>query len=136
VSDATLQKTATAIQKSVARFGKSKFKTETDKGDKYVSETLGNLTFSTDLGSTKETDLVIEAIVEDIKVKHELFKTLDKVAPAHTIFTSNTSSLLIGDISAVTNIPCPRLGVEWIGWISWLPRAPLGPIFMTGLYFV
>jgi len=33
-----------------------------------------------------------------------------------------------------TTIPCPRLGVEWIGWISWLPRAPLGPIFMTNLY--
>jgi len=30
-------------------------------------------------------------------------------------------------------ILCPRLGVEWIGRISWLPRAPLGPIFMTGL---
>jgi len=30
-------------------------------------------------------------------------------------------------------ILCPRLGAEWIGRISWLPRAPLGPIFMTGL---
>jgi len=33
-----------------------------------------------------------------------------------------------------TNILCPRLGAEWIGRIPWLPRAPLGPIFMTGLY--
>jgi len=33
-------------------------------------------------------------------------------------------------------ILCPRLGAEWIGRISWLPRAPLGPIFMTGLYSV
>jgi len=41
------------------------------------------------------------------------------------------------DMSRVaSSIPCPRLGVEWIGWISWLPRAPLGPIFMTGLYSV
>jgi len=31
------------------------------------------------------------------------------------------------------DILCPRLGAEWIGRISWLPRAPLGPIFMTGL---
>jgi len=31
-------------------------------------------------------------------------------------------------------ILCPRLEAEWIGRISWLPRAPLGPIFMTGLY--
>jgi len=34
------------------------------------------------------------------------------------------------------DILCPRLGAEWIGRISWLPRAPLGPIFMTGLYSV
>jgi len=33
-------------------------------------------------------------------------------------------------------ILCPRLGAEWIGRISWLPRAPLRPIFMTGLYSV
>jgi len=33
------------------------------------------------------------------------------------------------------NILCPRLGAEWIGRISWLPRAPLGPIFMTGLLY-
>jgi len=31
------------------------------------------------------------------------------------------------------DILCPRLGAEWIGRISWLPRAPLEPIFMTGL---
>jgi len=38
--------------------------------------------------------------------------------------------------SAIPSILCPRLGAEWIGWMSWLPRAPLGPIFMTGLYSV
>jgi len=32
-------------------------------------------------------------------------------------------------------ILCPRLGAEWIGRISWLPRAPLGPIFMTSLWY-
>jgi len=36
----------------------------------------------------------------------------------------------------VDSILCPRLGAEWIGRISWLPRAPVGPIFMTGLYSV
>jgi len=35
--------------------------------------------------------------------------------------------------SGTPSIPCPRLGVEWIGRISWLPRAHLGPIFMTSL---
>jgi len=36
-------------------------------------------------------------------------------------------------MNSFSGILCPRLGAVWIGRISWLPRAPLGPIFMTGL---
>ena len=45
------------------------------------------------------TDLVIEAIPEKLEFKHALFSTIDKVAPKHTIFASNTSSLKIGVFS-------------------------------------
>jgi 3-hydroxybutyryl-CoA dehydrogenase len=46
-----------------------------------------------------ECDLVIEAVFEDLKVKHDLFSRLDKVCPAHTIFASNTSTISITEIA-------------------------------------
>ena len=49
--------------------------------------------------AAKNTDLVIEAVVENIGVKHKLFTELDKIAPSHAIFTSNTSSLSIQEIA-------------------------------------
>lgn len=61
------------------------------------------------LGSTnpaeavKDSDLVVEAIVENIDIKHKLFKSLDSAAPPKTLFASNTSSLSIGEIASVVN---------------------------------
>lgn len=57
-------------------------------------------------GSTdavSKADLVIEAVPENIKLKQDLFAALDKAAPPSTIFTSNTSSLYIKDISATSS---------------------------------
>ena len=48
------------------------------------------------------SDLVVEAIVENLNVKKELFSKIDAAAPANTILASNTSSLSIGDIAAAT----------------------------------
>lgn len=47
-----------------------------------------------------QCDLVIEAVFEDLKVKHQLFAALNKVCPAETIFASNTSTLSITEIAA------------------------------------
>jgi len=47
----------------------------------------------------KECDLVIEAVFEDLAVKHELFSRLDKICPPHTIFASNTSTISITEIA-------------------------------------
>ncbi len=46
-----------------------------------------------------ECDLVIEAVFEDLKVKHDLFSRLDKICPSHTIFASNTSTISITEIA-------------------------------------
>src|SRR5262245_38273812 len=54
---------------------------------------LARMTFTTALDPLADRDLIIEAIVEDLAAKRELFLALDKLCPEATIFASNTSSL-------------------------------------------
>jgi 3-hydroxybutyryl-CoA dehydrogenase len=63
-------------------------------------ETLGLLVSCTRLDEFAAADVVIEAVFEDLQVKHEVLARLDKVCPAHTIFASNTSTLSITEIAA------------------------------------
>jgi 3-hydroxybutyryl-CoA dehydrogenase len=63
---------------------------------------LGSMTFTTAVEKLADRDLVIEAIIEDLKAKRELFGTLNGLCPEHTIFTSNTSSLPITDMAIGT----------------------------------
>lgn len=68
---------------------------------------------STSLDDAKDVDLVIEAAVENMAIKAEIFKTLDKVTPAHAILASNTSSLPITEIGAVTSRPAQVIGMHF-----------------------
>ena len=56
---------------------------------------------------------MIEAIVENMDAKQELFGALDKICPAHTIFSSNTSSLPVGDMAAATERPQNFVGLHF-----------------------
>jgi len=63
---------------------------------------LGRLAFTLDVADLAECDIVIEAIVEDLEVKNELFGALDGLCGENTIFASNTSSLTVTDMAAAT----------------------------------
>ena len=65
-----------------------------------AADTLSNLHGSTDIGLMADCDIVIEAVFEDLQVKHGLFSRLNEVCPPHTIFASNTSTLSITEIAA------------------------------------
>jgi len=98
-----LAKTQASIQKSIGRVSKKKYKDDAAAGEKFVEDTLSRLSTDTNAASVvTKTDLVIEAIVENLGVKQTLFKELDAAAPQHTIFASNTSSLPIRDIASAT----------------------------------
>jgi 3-hydroxybutyryl-CoA dehydrogenase len=60
-----------------------------------------------------DCDLVIEAVVEDIRLKKEIFESLDKVCGAHAIFASNTSSLSIIDLARATKREEKFLGLHF-----------------------
>jgi enoyl-CoA hydratase/3-hydroxyacyl-CoA dehydrogenase len=60
-----------------------------------------------------ETDVVIEAIVEDMDIKRDVYEQLDDVAPEEAIFASNTSSLSITDLAEVTDRPGQVCGMHF-----------------------
>ncbi|XP_061441420.1 hydroxyacyl-coenzyme A dehydrogenase, mitochondrial isoform X2 [Rhineura floridana] len=102
-SNEILNKSKQGIEDSLKRLAKKKFADKPEAGAEFIEKTLKNLTVSTDpVSVVHSTDLVVEAIVENLAAKNELFKTLDKFAPEHTIFASNTSSLPITDIANAT----------------------------------
>ncbi|MDI6761971.1 MAG: 3-hydroxyacyl-CoA dehydrogenase NAD-binding domain-containing protein [Thermodesulfobacteriota bacterium] len=68
-----------------------------------------------DMGEAlSDADLVIEAVYEDIKVKKEVFKKMDEVSPSRTIFASNTSTLWIAELGAVTDRPEKCIGTHFL----------------------
>jgi 3-hydroxybutyryl-CoA dehydrogenase len=77
------------------------------------TEIRGRLRGVTSLDELKDCDLVIEAIIEQLPAKRELFSTLDSLCPPHTIFASNTSSLTITEIAAATNRPQRFVGLHF-----------------------
>lgn len=104
MSEDILKKSQSSIEKSLGRIVKKKYADDAAAGQKFLAETMARFSTSTDAPKVAEsTDLVIEAIVENIAIKQKLFKTLDEAAPKHTIFVSNTSSLPIGEIGKATN---------------------------------
>lgn len=64
---------------------------------------LGRVTCTTNLEEMKEADIVIEAIIEDLEAKKELFTQLDRIVPENTILATNTSSMSITVIAEATN---------------------------------
>jgi 3-hydroxybutyryl-CoA dehydrogenase len=57
--------------------------------------TLARITTTDDLGLARDADLVVEAVYEELSVKHKVWRALDEIAPADAIFASNTSSIAI-----------------------------------------
>lgn len=74
---------------------------------------LGRLTFTTSLQDLAAADIVIEAVVEDLAVKAQLFAELDTICGAEAIFASNTSSLTIAEIAAATSRPDRFVGMHF-----------------------
>lgn len=76
--------------------------------------TLNRLTWTLDLNSVKEADLIIEAAVEKMDIKKKIFANLDEIAPEHAILATNTSSLPITEIAAVTKRPEKVIGMHFM----------------------
>lgn len=74
---------------------------------------MANITATTSLDPAKNSDLVLEAIIEDLAPKKKLMQELETICPATTIFASNTSALSITELAAVTNRPAKFIGMHF-----------------------
>jgi 3-hydroxybutyryl-CoA dehydrogenase len=108
VSQELVDKGLKGIEKNLARLVEKGALTEPAK-----TEIRGRLRGVTSLDELKDCDLVIEAIIEQLPAKRELFSTLDSLCPPHAIFASNTSSLTITEIAAATKRPQRFVGLHF-----------------------
>jgi 3-hydroxybutyryl-CoA dehydrogenase len=108
VSGELVEKGLQGIEKNLARL--------VEKGtlsDALRNEVRARLKGTTSLDEFKDCDVIVEAIIEQLPAKRDLFGVLDKVCPEHTIFASNTSSLPIIEIAASTKRPQRFVGLHF-----------------------
>ncbi|HEV3419681.1 MAG TPA: 3-hydroxyacyl-CoA dehydrogenase family protein [Candidatus Acidoferrum sp.] len=103
-----VEKGLKSIEKNLARLVEKGTLTEAAK-----AELRGRLKGTTSLEDLKDCDLIVEAIIEQLPVKRELFGALDKLCSPQTIFASNTSSLTITEIAAATKRPQRFVGLHF-----------------------
>ena len=97
------------ITKNLSRDVEKGRKTEEEK-----QAILSRITMSLELQDAADVDIVIEAAVENMEIKQSIFKQLDEIAPKHAILATNTSSLPITEIGAVTKRPQQVIGMHFM----------------------
>ncbi|MGH9863265.1 MAG: 3-hydroxyacyl-CoA dehydrogenase family protein [Candidatus Acidiferrales bacterium] len=109
VSDELLDNGFQGIERSLQKFVDKNQLSEVEK-----KATLSRLRRTTSVADLKDSDLVIEAITENPKLKKELFAELDRLCPKHTILASNTSSISITEMAAATKRPGRFIGLHFM----------------------
>jgi len=103
-----LDKGLKSIDKNLNRLAEKGAITEALK-----SEIRGRLKGTTKIEDLRDCDVIVEAIIEQLPAKRELFSALDAICPASTIFASNTSSLTITEIATATKRPQRFVGLHF-----------------------
>lgn len=96
------------------------------------SEAIQNrISYSTSTTDFKECGIVIEAIVENIKVKHAVFQELESIVSEECILASNTSSLSIASIGSVLKTPSRIIGIHFFNPAPLMPLVEIIPAVQT-----
>lgn len=110
VSQEALDKAIVTISKNLDRMVTKGLLDETQK-----AETLANLTTFNDLKpAVTEAEMVVEAATENVELKLKIFRQMDELAPSKAILATNTSSISITKIAAVTNRPTQVIGMHFM----------------------
>jgi len=109
INEGAIEKGLKAVRKTFEYPIKEKKMTQADL-DAMVRD---HLTTTCTLEDVKEVDLVIEAVLEDMKVKQDIWKGLDAACPRHTVFGTNTSALPITEMAEVLKDPGRMIGLHF-----------------------
>ena len=122
--DSLLEFNVTRPDKEIERIEKTNQIQLTDEQKNKIKETLkpkfnedmkkeamDKIQMTTDYKEFNDVDLVIEAVLETVDLKRQVFAELDKNTPSHAILATNTSSLSVTEIASATNRPEPELCV-------------------------
>ncbi len=108
VSDALVEKGLKGIEKNLDRLVEKGALPAADR-----DAVRGRLRGTTSLEDFRDADIVIEAIIEQLPAKRELYTALDAICPKHTVFASNTSSLSITEMAMFTKRPDRFVGLHF-----------------------
>lgn len=107
-SDEALKRAEGAVGRSAAKAVERGKMTEADR-----DSLLGRVTWETDFGALSECDLIIESVAEDLELKTEIFREIDRVAKDSAILGTGTSSLSVIELASVTQRPQNVLGIHF-----------------------
>jgi 3-hydroxybutyryl-CoA dehydrogenase len=115
INDDLVRKGFESINQRLDRFFVSKGKLTPEEKKNIVNRIKG---FTSLEEASRGTDLVIEAAVEKMTLKKDIFKKLDESAPAHTILASNTSYLNISEMASATKRPEKVVGIHFFNPVA------------------
>jgi 3-hydroxybutyryl-CoA dehydrogenase len=115
INDDLVRKGIQSIDQRLERFFVSKGKLTVEEKKNIVNRIKGTTSLEE---ASKATDLVIEAAVEKMALKKEIFKKLDESAPAHAILASNTSYLNISEMASATKRPAQVVGIHFFNPVA------------------
>jgi len=116
INDELLQQGLGRIQKSLGK-AVARSKITQDEADQALAQIQGTV----DLADFGDCDLVVEAAIENMDIKKEVFARLDGILPPHAILASNTSSLCITEMASVTQRGDKVLGIHFFNPVPVMP---------------
>jgi len=127
VSEELCAKSRLSIERTLAKGIERGKVTEGDR-----DRTLANLRFATALDALADSDLFIEAVIEDLTVKNKLWSDLNAIARADAIFASNTSSLTIIAMATASGRPDRMLGLHFFNPVPLMKLVEVVRTITTG----
>ena len=120
ISDAALDRARAEMERSLSKFA--------DKGKISVDDrdaTLSRIATTKELEAAADADIVVEAVFEQLEIKHEVFTALDRICPDRAVLATNTSAIPITKIAAATERPDRVVGTHFF---SPVPMMGLGEL--------
>jgi 3-hydroxybutyryl-CoA dehydrogenase len=108
ITDEIIGKSSAKLEKALARLVEKGRMTPEDK-----QKLIGRITFTTELALSSDADIVIEAVIEDVNIKKDLFRQLDGICRPETIFATNTSSISITELSSAVGRKDKFIGMHF-----------------------